>query len=243
MIGGKIRRSMNRVNNYETEQGDWTFASSEPVDGRNAYMARQQGMIYIGNNIYIYGGDVLDTRTDEQGKNHAILKKPNYVYEINPDDFSPVVSLKTDKEGKPFFDFSEEWVCDKDIDINDRTQVLGEPRVITDVTELLSNYQVISDTNKYSREDKPIGIEIIEHRNWQERISILMEHIQSGELRYINEECGINSVPKEISISWQAVTKFAKQLGVRLEKQDSQDNVNRLVCKEQKREEKSNDKN
>lgn len=54
MIGGKIRRSMNRVNNYETEQGDWTFASSEPVDGRNAYMARQQGMIYIGNNIYIY---------------------------------------------------------------------------------------------------------------------------------------------------------------------------------------------
>ena len=52
MEDGKIKTSIGRLNNYETEKGDWTFASSANVDGRNAYIARQRGMILIDKNVF-----------------------------------------------------------------------------------------------------------------------------------------------------------------------------------------------
>lgn len=31
LTNGKLKRSINRLNNYETERGDWFFASSAPT--------------------------------------------------------------------------------------------------------------------------------------------------------------------------------------------------------------------
>ena len=87
MEDGKIKISQGRLNNYETEMGDWVFASSEPADGRNAYIARQENgmMIRIGKFSYVYG-DEIDIVTDDEDNSRAVLKKPNYVYEISPDN-------------------------------------------------------------------------------------------------------------------------------------------------------------
>ena len=46
MIGGKISRSINRTNNYETERGDWVFASSNPMEGKNPYIVRNSKYLW-----------------------------------------------------------------------------------------------------------------------------------------------------------------------------------------------------
>lgn len=188
---GKIRKSNNRANNYGTEKGDWVFASSEPIDGRNAYIARQEGMILIGKDIYIYGGDIIENVADEYGDKHAVLRSPNYIYEINPENFTPVMTLQKNMDGKTFFQFSHEWTSETDIDITDQNQVSGV-RTITDVTDVVKHYQVLCDTKKYEKDEKLIGIIIKEQQSIEEAQEILREHLQSGELRYINGECGIN---------------------------------------------------
>lgn len=187
MEGGKIRRFF-RNNNYETERGNWTFASSEAVDGRNAYMARQNGMIRINSDGYIYGGDIIDIQKDEYGDKFAILKKPNYVYEINPESFSPVMTLTRKREnGSPIFEFSQEWISEQEFDISDKTQV-SDIREISDVTELLRHFQVFCDGRRYDKGDKLIGQMIIGNPGVEERRRILEKYLQSGELRYINGE-------------------------------------------------------
>ena len=45
MSKGKISRSPNKLNHYETQRGNWVFASSSPSE-RNPYIARKRdGMI------------------------------------------------------------------------------------------------------------------------------------------------------------------------------------------------------
>ena len=181
MIGGKISKSINRANNYETERGNWVFASSNPMDGRNPYIARNRnGMIRIKENAYIYGGDNMQIQQDEQGKNRVLLKHPNYVYRINPAKFRPVATLKRNEKGQPFFEFSEEWISNEDVDINDQSQVLGVEK-ITDVTELIQNYQVLCDVNQTEE-----AMKIRASLSSQEAVQRLMESIRSGRLRYIN---------------------------------------------------------
>lgn len=187
MIGKKIIRSVNRANNYETSRGNWVFASSSPIDGKNPYMARDSyGMVLIYPNVYIYGDDNILIKQDEQGKNRVLLKNPNYIYKINPADFKPVVTLNTDRNGKPYFDFSEEWICDKDIDINDSKIVLGVQK-ITDITELIKNFQVLCGVNGVEEAKK-----IRNCSSKEDALQIVISDIQDGKLRYINGEAKIN---------------------------------------------------
>ena len=188
MIGGKISRSINRANNYETERGDWVFASSNPMDGKNPYIARnpKSGMVLIDRNTYIYCSDNMQTQHDEQGQSRVILKNPNYVYKINPERFKPVVTLRRDERGKPFFEFSEEWISEEEIDISDSEQVLGVEE-ITDITEVIENYQVLCDVNRTGEAMKIRGCS-----SREEAIQKLFDSIKSGDLRYINGEANIN---------------------------------------------------
>lgn len=190
MKGGKIRKSYNRLNNYETECGNWLFASSAPLDGNNTYMARKpQGMIALTSNVYIYGGDNMVVRTGEDGKNHMYLKEPNYIYKISPEKFSPVVILKLDRNGKPYFEFSEEWISAEEISLNDGEHLLGI-EVISDVTSLLYNYQIFCDVQMSRLASRIIGTGSME-----KGIKLLNEYTENGSLLYMNEISGINISP------------------------------------------------
>lgn len=188
MRGGKISKSINRGNCYQTERGNWIFASSNPINGRNPYIARnsQNGMVVIDRNTYIYGGNNMQILQDEQGHNRVILKNPNYAYIINPEKFKPVVTLLRDRNGKPYFKFSEEWISNEEVDINDSRQVLSI-KEIKDITELIKNYQVLCDVTNSSEIMK-----IIINSNRFEAIQTVCFYIREGKLRYINGEANIN---------------------------------------------------
>jgi hypothetical protein len=188
MIGGKISKSINRANNYETERGNWVFASSNLMDGKNPYIARdsKSGMVLIDQNTYIYGSDNMQIQHDEQGQSRVILKKPNYAYKINPEKFKPVVTLRRDERGTPFFEFSEEWISKEEVDISDSEQVLNVEE-ITDITEVIENYQILCDVNRTGEAMKIRGCS-----NREEAIQKLFDSIKSGDLRYINGEANIN---------------------------------------------------
>lgn len=106
MIGGKISKSINRANNYETEVGDWVFASSSPIEC-NPYMVRnsKSGMVCIDKNICIYGDDNIKIQQDKHGNNVVKLIRPNYAYNINPEKFNPVVTMKKIKKENLFLNF------------------------------------------------------------------------------------------------------------------------------------------
>lgn len=190
MRDGKIQKSKNRENNYQTESGNWVFARTTEEDKCNPYIARksQTGMIYLTSNIYVYGGDNIEVKKDENGQSHAFLKEPNYIYEINPANFNPVVTLRKDKNGLPFFEFSQEWVSDRDVDINDPNQVV-KIREIKEITSLLENYQVFCDVNRLEE-----AMKIRSCSSPQEGIQLIREEIKNGNLRYINGETGINAM-------------------------------------------------
>ena len=188
MEGRKLRKSQNRANNYETDRLDAVFASSEPEDGTNPYIARNKdGMVSVGPNVYVYGSDNFLIIKDENGYNHALLKENNYAYFLNPEGFEPVVTLKKDNNGNPQFEFSKEWISEKEIDLQDPTQAYGFT-VISDVTDLLKHYQVLSDVN-----GKGLGMQIRGMKK-EDAIEFALEEIASGNLRYINAETGINSI-------------------------------------------------
>lgn len=191
MEGRKIRKSLNRANNYETDIVDAVFASSEPADGTNPYIARNEdGMIYLGANIYVYGGDNIDVSTDESGKSRAVLKQPNYAYFINPETFEPVVTLRPDKEGNPYFEFSNEWISPMDMSLENNRQVYGY-MTFTDVSDLLKHYQVLTDVNKQG-----LGMQIRGLKR-EDMAKFAVEQIAAGNLRYINGETKINAIDME----------------------------------------------
>ena len=95
------------------------------------------------------GGDVLDVETGEDGSKHAVLRNPNYIYRINPKNFTPVVTLNTRNNDGPTFLFSHEWISDQEVNLSDPEQLIGEVEEVRDVTELLENYHILSDTKQY----------------------------------------------------------------------------------------------
>lgn len=184
----KIKKSINRENNYETDRVDAVFASSEPADGTNPYIARtDDGMIYIGANIYVYGGDNIDVTTDENGRSKAVLKKPNYAYFINPESFEPVVTLNRDKNNNPYFEYSKEWISPQEMSLTNNRQIYGY-MTITDISDLLKNYQVLTDVGKQG-----IGMKI-KSLGRDEKAKFTVDQIAQGNLRYINGETKINSI-------------------------------------------------
>ena len=191
MIDRKIKKSINRPNHYETECGDWVFASSDSIYTGNPYLARnsKDGMILIDKNTYMYGGDNMEIKRDEQGHNIVVLKKPKYVYIINPTNFMPVVSLIHDESGEAVFDFSEEWISEVDVEIDDNSQVIDMCE-ITDVTEVVKNNQVLCDVYKTGQAG-----EIRNSPSREEAIKKLLLKIKMKKIRYINGEAGINVSP------------------------------------------------
>lgn len=186
--GGILRKSTDRANNYETERVDGVFASSSPVDGKNPYIARNSsGMIRLGKTTYIYGNDNIEVTQDEEGKRHALLRQPNYIYHINPSKFNPVCNLTIDpKTNEPVFEFSEEWISGSDVDISDPKQV-SKVEQVKDVTRLLENYTILCDTQR-----KRIGIQARQLKTKDETLKFIQERIKDGSVRNINQETGIN---------------------------------------------------
>ena len=191
--GGVLRKSIDRANNYETERVDGVFASSTPVDGNNPYIARNSsGMIRLGKSTYIYGNDNIEVTQDSEGKKHAILRKPNYIYYINPTSFNPVCNLTIDSiSHEPVFEFSEEWISDSEVDISDPSQVRNIEQV-KDVTNLLEHYTILCDV-----QSQGIGIKARQLNNKSDALEFLETKIEDGNVRNINHETGIND--KELS--------------------------------------------
>ena len=97
--GGVLRKSIDSLNMYETERVDAVFASSTPVDGNNPYVAWKKGeLVKLGDSEYIYGNDNIEITKDSEGKNHPMLKEPNYIYHISPEKFEPVCNFTIDKK-------------------------------------------------------------------------------------------------------------------------------------------------
>ena len=191
--GGVLRKSIDRANNYETERVDGVFASFTPVDGNNPYIARNSsGMIQLGKSTCIYGNDNIEVTQDSEGKKHAILRKPNYIYYINPTSFNPVCNLTIDSiSHEPVFEFSEEWISDSEVDISDPSQVRNIEQV-KDVTNLLEQYTILCDV-----QSQGIGIKARQLNNKSDALEFLETKIEDGNVRNINHETGIND--KELS--------------------------------------------
>ena len=180
MVGGKIKKSIGRQNHYETERGDWLFVSSASI---SPYLARnpKQGVIIFAPKSYIYGGDCFQVYYDEQGRSKVKLRNTNYAYMIYPDSFTPVVTLMLDKNGRPYFNFSEEWFSAEEININDFKQIY-KIQEISDVTDLVRNFQVLCTES----------IRELAKLDRDSRIGRVIEGIANGSIRYINGEAGIN---------------------------------------------------
>lgn len=186
--GGVLRRSIDRANNYETERANGVFASSSPIDGNNPYIARNSsGMILLGKSTYIYGNDNIEVTQDSEGKKHAMLRQPNFIYHINPDRFNPVCNLTIDSRShKPIFEFSEEWISDSDVDISDNSQVRSIEQV-KDVTSLLEHYTILCDT-----QSQGIVMKARQSKTKDEALKFIAMQIKDGSVRNINQETGIN---------------------------------------------------
>lgn len=188
--GGIIRKSIDRPNNYETERVDGVFASSSPIKGNNPYIARNSsGMIRLGESTYIYGGDNIEVVSDKEEKKHAMLRNPNFIYYINPENFTPVCNLKRSPyTNKPTFEFSEEWISDTEIDISSPNQI-RKIEEVRDVTKLLEHFTILCDVNSQG-----IGVKAIQTGNKQEALDVIKKGIENGSIRNINEEIGINVI-------------------------------------------------
>lgn len=186
--GGVLRKSIDSLNMYETKRVDAVFASSTPVDGNNPYIAWKDGeLVKLGDSEYIYGNDNIEITKDSEGKNHAMLKEPNYIYHISPEKFEPVCNFTIDKKtNEPVFEFSDEWISDTEVDISDNKQV-KKIEEVRDVTSLLESNTILCD--KYSQR---IGMKAIKFGNKKEGMQFIIEKIKEGSVRYINGEAGIN---------------------------------------------------
>ena len=187
--GGVLRKSIDVLNMYETERVDAVFASSTPIDGKNLYIAWKDGeLVKLGNSEYIYGNDNIEIIKDSEGKNHAMLKEPNYIYHISPEKFEPVCNFTIDKTtNDPVFEFSDEWISDTEVDISDNKQV-KKIEEVRDVTNILESNTILCD--KYN---KKIGIQAKNCKSRGKRMQFIAEKIQEGSVRYINGEAGINA--------------------------------------------------
>ena len=186
--GGVLRKSIDSLNMYETERVDAVFASSTPIDGKNPYIAWKDGeLVKLRDSEYIYGNNNIEITKDSEGKNHAMLKEPNYIYHINPEKFEPVCNFTIDKiTNEPVFEFSDEWISNTEVDISDNNQV-RKVEEVRDVTSILENHTILCD--KYSQR---IGMKAITFKNKEEGIKFIAGKIREGSVRNINEETGIN---------------------------------------------------
>ena len=116
-----------------------------------------------------------------------MLRKPNYIYYINPNRFNPVCNLNIDsRSNEPIFVFSEEWISDSELDISDHSQVRSIEQV-QDVTSLLEHYTILCDT-----QNQGIGMKARQSKTEAEALKYIAMKIKDGNVRNINQETGIN---------------------------------------------------
>lgn len=131
-MGKIIPRSKKLLSQFEEEEGDWVFASSTPKE-ENPYIGRchGKGMLNLGNNMFYYYDSSLDF------KDGRLFIEPNgYIYYIRPDDFSPVTTVKRNRDGLAHFIFDDEWIYPHDISLEKDISNIEE---YSDVTFLLRN--------------------------------------------------------------------------------------------------------
>ena len=97
-------------------------------------------MFQVADGIYLFPYAKFKP---ENGR--LILPKPSYVYYMKSDEFTPVVTIRRDRNEKTYFKFGDEWIIPRDIDITKDVIDIKEYR---DATPLLSNAQVISSSDE-----------------------------------------------------------------------------------------------
>lgn len=175
---GKLEPSKARANKYEIERGNYLFASSQSINN-NPYIARDDYGMAVRGNICIYNNDVFRDNSDNEDKK-LLLRKPSYIYELNVEPFVPVVALRLNKNRTPYFNFSKEWICNKSIDIYDKSLVRKITEV-KDVTTLLKHYQIFTDTQRSGEADKILNSKTIE-----ETRKSFFDSLKNKRLKYIN---------------------------------------------------------
>ena len=182
---GKIPVSKGLLTQYEEEMGDFVFASSTDSK-RNAYLARThgKGMYGLSEDTYFYPGKNLSV---ENGR--LMISKTGYIYYMEPDEFTPVVTIAKDKDGMPYFRFGEEWTIPRDIDLEEDVIKVDEFR---DVTDILDHIQAISSTdtdivsNMYSRD-----------LSNKEKFDMLIQGIVDGRVQYWNGVLNRNPILRD----------------------------------------------
>lgn len=181
---GIIPLSRGLRTQFDEEVGDFFFASSTNIK-RNAYPLRlnARGMFQVADGIYLFP---YANFNPENGR--LILPKPSYIYYMKSDEFTPVVTIRHDKNEEPCFYFGDEWTIPRDIDISKDVVDIKEYR---DASTLLSNIQVISSSDEETisqlrriyRERKPI----------KESFIVLANAVINGKAQYWNDILRTNS--------------------------------------------------
>ena len=185
-IGSIIPRSKGLLSQFEEEQGNWVFASSTPKE-ENAYLARCQGkgMLGMGNNMYYYPNSSLHF---EDGR--LLIEPKGYIYYMDPDDFTPVTTVKRTRDGSPQFIFGDEWTCPRDISIETDVKRVEE---YSDVTFLLEHLQLFSGS------DEGITRELFSCGG-PRRMDALKRAIASGKVQYLNGILNINTIDEFLNL-------------------------------------------
>ena len=185
--GGVLRKSIDKATQCNAERVDAVFASSLPIDGKNTYIARNRSGMNQMDFLCIYGNDNIEVTQDSEGKKHAMLREPNYIYHISPEKFTPVCTLTEDSQSdKPVFKFTEEWISDSEVVIDNPNQVISIEEV-RDVTSILNHFIILCDV-----QSQGIAAQAREFENKESALEFLSEKIADGSLRNINHETGIN---------------------------------------------------
>lgn len=181
---GIIPLSRGLRTQFDEEVGDFFFASSTNIK-RNAYPLRLNAreMLQVADGIYLFP---YANFNPENGR--LILPKPSYIYYMKSDEFTPVVTIRHDKNKEPCFYFGDEWTIPRDIDIAKDVVDIQEYR---DASTLLSNIQVISSSDEETisqlrriyRERKPI----------KESFIVLANAVINGKAQYWNDILRTNS--------------------------------------------------
>lgn len=186
--GGVLNLSKNRDDCYMLEREDSFFASSKEADGNNFYLGRspKYPSTYC-NNSFVYGGDNLNLSFNEKGSRKLELKEPNYVYEINPESFTPVINFSRDRDDNSCISFSDEWKSKKMLDINNQNDI-KDIKEVKDVSSLLDGHNVYQVSNLDIFKD-------IGRQNRDNREEYLKTLADRGEIDDMSR-----TFPKEISI-------------------------------------------
>lgn len=212
-MDGKLRPHFAK-SQFNQEFGEILCGSTESVDSNPYILARVNGKgmyrLPIGQNSYLLNGDNISIEKDENGNSRAISKVPGYIYYMPIDNFEPSILLKCD-EDEYFLEFDQEWTTDQEIEIpkevaknvkkrgevsiisnqdDDSSKVYGIEKY-TDVTSILEHNQIAINVDL-----NPSDMLSLSTRKSVNNVSIksiILDLIQSGKIRYLNGEAGVNA--------------------------------------------------